>query len=95
MNNRTRVPTWFDRFNRYRIAAAFLYALFILTMVGMFSGHPVKEWLPVWGTRALFWTGLLILTVALAMDAYEVYAGKRRVKHLIAEQKNKSQQPKP
>jgi putative Ca2+/H+ antiporter (TMEM165/GDT1 family) len=90
MNNtrRPRVPTWFDRFNRYRIAAAFLYALFILTMIGMFSGHPVKEWMPVWGTRALFWTGLLVLTVALAMDAYEVYAGKRRVKHLIDKKKS-------
>lgn len=84
-----QTPTWFDRINRYRIAAAFLYVLFILSMVGTFSGHPVKEWLPWWLSRALFWSGLLVLTVALAMDAWEPYAGKRRVKRLIAEQQKR------
>jgi hypothetical protein len=85
---RLHTPTWFDRFNRYRIAAAFLYVLFILSMVGTFSGHPVREWMPVWATRGLFWSGLLVLTVALAMDAYEVYAGKSRVKQMIRDQQS-------
>jgi hypothetical protein len=90
-------PTWFDRFNRYRIAAAFLYALFLLNLAGSISGHPVKEWLPHGFLRGLFWAGLLILTVALAMDAYEVYAGKRRVKQMIEDQRSRRDeaQPKP
>lgn len=84
---RLTVPTWFDRFNRYRIAAGFLYTLFLLSLAGMISGHPAKEWLGVWASRALFWAGLLVLTVALAMDAWEVYAGKRKVKQMIDQKK--------
>lgn len=84
---RFHTPTWFDRFNRYRIAAGFLYALFLLSLAGMISGHPVKEWLPVWASRGLFWSGLLVLTVALAMDAWEVYSGKRKVNQLIDRKK--------
>lgn len=83
-------PTWFDRYNRYRIATIFLYMLFLLTTWGLISGHSVKDWIPVWGTRALFWAGLFVQTVALAMDAYEVYAGKRKVKHLIKEQRQRT-----
>lgn len=87
--SRFQAPTWFDRFNRYRIAAAFLYALFLLSLAGMISGHPAREWLPWWLSRGLFWTGLLVLTVALAMDAYEVYAGKRKVKQMIETHQNR------
>lgn len=79
-----RTPEWFDRVRRYRIAAAFLYVPFIASLVTLIYGHELREVLPLWALRSIYWTGLLLLTLALAMDAYEVYAGKRRVKQMIA-----------
>ena len=76
-------PTWFDRLTRYRVAAAFLYIPFLLTLVGQIIGYNLSDWITAWGVRAFYYTGLLLLTLALVMDSWEVYAGKRRVKQLI------------
>jgi len=76
-------PEWFDRVRRYRIAAVFLYIPFIASLVTWTYGHELRDVLPLVAIRSIYWVGLLLLTVALAMDAYEVYAGKRRVKQMI------------
>lgn len=76
-------PTWFDRMTRYRIAAAFLYVPFLLTLVAWGMGTTLRDVFPQYVTRGFYWTGLALLTVALALDAWEVYAGRRRVKQLI------------
>lgn len=86
-------PTWFDRMTRYRVAAAFLYVPFIMTLVAWSMGTSLREMIPMWATRAIYWTGLLLLTVALAMDAWEVYAGKRRVKQMIDTKKRNRRSP--
>lgn len=80
-------PTWFDRMTRYRIAAAFLYVPFIMTLVAWIMGTQLRDVLPMWTTRGIYWVGLLLLTVALAMDAWEVYSGKRRVNQMIDQKK--------
>lgn len=84
----SRVPDWFDRIRRYRIAAAFLYVPFIGTLVSWGFGHELRDVVPLIVMRSIYWTGLTLLTAALVMDAYEVYAGKRRVKQLIEEKQD-------
>jgi hypothetical protein len=83
--------TWFDRMNRYRIAAAFLYVPFLGQLGAWIDGTELRNVLPVVVTRSIYWAGLFLLTVALAMDAWEVYAGRRRVKRLI----NRKKQERP
>jgi hypothetical protein len=78
---------------RYRVAAAFLYVPFIMTLVAWSMGTSLRELLPMWATRSIYWTGLLLLTVALAMDAWEVYAGKRRVKQMISQKQRARRSP--
>jgi hypothetical protein len=87
-------PTWFDRMTRYRVAAAFLYIPFVMTLVAWGMGTELREILPLYVTRGIYWTGLFLLTVALAMDAWEVYAGKRRVKQLIDQKQRDRRQGK-
>lgn len=72
---------------RYRVAAAFLYVPFFASMIALMMGTQLREILPLWATRGIYWVGLLLLTVALAMDAWEVYSGKRRVKQMIDQKK--------
>lgn len=79
---------WFDRIRRYRIAAGFLYVPFILTLFGQIFGHSLRDAIGIVGVRAFYYTGLALLTLALAMDAWEVYAGKRRVKQMIERRLN-------
>lgn len=76
-----RLRTWWDRINRYRVAAGFLYVPFILAMITLVTGH---ELMAQSVRRSVYWIGLFLLTVALAMDAWEVYSGKRQVKRMIA-----------
>lgn len=78
-----RVPTWFDRINRYRASAAFLFVPFLLTLFAWVVGIPVDVVMPMVARRSVYWVGLFLLTVALAMDAWEVYSGKRQVKRMI------------
>ena len=78
-----RVPTWFDRVNRYRVAAGFLFVPFLAAMVALIFGHNINEFLPMMARRSIYWVGLLLLTIALAMDWWEVYSGKREVKRRI------------
>jgi len=78
-----RVPTWFDRINRYRVAATFLFIPFVLALVPMVSPIDLDTIMPYLVRRSVYWFGLLILAIALAMDAWEVYAGKREVKRMI------------
>lgn len=80
-------PTWFDRVNRYRIAAAFLYVPFIGQLGAWADGTELRNVLPVAVTRSIYWTGLFLLTAALAMDAWTVYAGKRKVRQMISRKK--------
>lgn len=80
-------PTFFDRMTRYRTAALFLYVPFLATLVAWGSGTTLRDLLPVYVTRGIYWVGLLLLTVALAMDAWEVYAGKRQVNRMIDQKK--------
>lgn len=80
-------PTWFDRMNRYRVAAAFLYVPFVGQLGAWTAGTELREVLPTVVTRSIYWCGLLLLTVALAMDGWEVYAGKRKVRQLISQKK--------
>lgn len=79
---------WFDRLTRYRIAAAFLYVPFVISLIGAVLGHNLRDWIGIWGVRAIYYVGLLLLTLALAIDSWEVYAGKRRVKQLIEDRQN-------
>lgn len=79
--------TWFDRMNRYRIAAAFLYVPFVGQLFAWSAGTELREILPVYVTRAIYWAGLFLMTTALALDAREVYSGKRRVKQMIDQKK--------
>lgn len=81
----SRVPEWFDRIRRYRLAAVFLYVPFVAQLGAWSAGTELRELLPMLVTRSIYWTGLLLLTVALALDAWEVYSGKRRVKQMIEE----------
>lgn len=78
-----RVPTWFDRINRYRVAAVFLFVPFVLVMIPMITPIELDTIMPLIVRRSVYWFGLLILAVALAMDAWEVYSGKREVKRMI------------
>lgn len=78
-----RVPTWFDRINRYRVAAVFLFVPFVLAMIPMLTDIEMETIMPFLVRRSIYWFGLLILAVALAMDAWEVYSGKREVKRMI------------
>lgn len=87
-------PTWFDRMTRYRIAAAFLYVPFVGQLFAWSAGTELRELLPMYATRGIYWTGLFLMTTALAMDAWEVYAGKRRVKQMI-DQKKRERSTKP
>lgn len=80
-------PTWFDRMNRYRIAAVFLYVPFVGQLFAWTAGTELREILPLYATRGIYWAGLFLMTAALAMDAWEVYAGKRRVKQMIDQKK--------
>ena len=86
-------PTWFDRVTRYRVAATFLYVPFVLTLIGQVTGFHLRDMIGMWGVRGLYYTGLVLLTVALALDAYEVYAGKRRVKQMISQKKRSRKTP--
>jgi hypothetical protein len=86
-------PTWLDRTARYRIAAAFLYVPFLGTLIGQIFGVSLRDVIGLVGVRSFYYTGLLLLTVALAMDAWEVYAGKRRVKQLINQRINERRPP--
>lgn len=83
--NPRRVPTWFDRINRYRVAAGFLFVPFVLTLIAWLSHVEVDVIMPMVVRRSIYWVGLFLLTVSLAMDAAEVYAGKREVKRMIKE----------
>lgn len=78
-----RVPTWFDRINRYRVAAVFLFIPFVLALIPMLTPVEMEVVMPFLVRRSIYWFGLLILAVALAMDAWEVYSGKREVKRMI------------
>lgn len=78
-----RVPTWFDRINRYRVAAVFLFIPFVLALIPMLTPVEMDSVMPFLVRRGIYWFGLLILAVALAMDAWEVYSGKREVKRMI------------
>ena len=80
-------PTWFDRTARYRIAALFLYVPFVGQLFAWSAGTELREILPIYVTRGIYWAGLLLLTVALALDTWEVYSGKRRVKQMIVQKK--------
>lgn len=86
-----KVPLWFDRINRYRLAAGFLFVPFVLTLIAWMTGVSVDTVLPMVARRSVYWVGLLFLTVALAMDAWEVYAGKRQVKRLMAAHLNRDE----
>jgi hypothetical protein len=77
--------TWFDRINRYRVAAGVLFIPFLLTLFAWIIHMPVDSVMPMIPRRGIYWAGLVFLTLAIAMDAWEVYAGKRRVKRLIQE----------
>jgi hypothetical protein len=79
---------------RYRVAAAFLYIPFVMTLVAWGMGTELREILPLYVTIGIYCTGLFLLTVALAMDAWEVYAGKRRVKQLIDQKQRDRRQGK-
>src|SRR5688572_2440697 len=78
-----RVPTWFDRINRYRTAAVFLFIPFFLALIPMVTEIDMNTIMPFLVRRSIYWIGLFILAVALAMDAWEVYSGKREVKRMI------------
>jgi hypothetical protein len=78
---------WFDRMSRYRIAAVFLYVPFVAQLGAWSAGTQLRDILPFIVMRSIYWVGLLLLTVALAMDAWEVYAGKRQVKRMIDQKK--------
>ena len=78
-----RVPVWFDRLNRYRVAAIFLFIPFFLVMIPMITAIELDTIMPYLVRRSIYWFGLLILAIALAMDAWEVYSGKREVKRMI------------
>jgi hypothetical protein len=80
-------PTWFDRMTRYRVAAVFLYVPFVGQLGAWAAGTELRELLPIYVTRSIYWAGLLLLTVALALDTWEVYSGKRRVNQLISQKK--------
>lgn len=93
MSNQHRAQTprsmpltrWFDRVNRYRIAAVFLFIPFVSALVSYTFGHELNEMLPLIVRQAIYWVGLLLLTVALTLDYWEIQRGKRRVKRLIAQ----------
>lgn len=84
-------PAFFDRMTRYRTAALFLYVPFLGTLAAWASGNELRDLLPVYVTRGIYWVGLLLLTVALAMDAWEVYSGKRQVNRMIEQKKRERQ----
>lgn len=84
-----------DRLTKYRAAAAFLYVPFLLTLGCWAAGTTMRDEFPSWVIRFFYWVGLLLLTVALAMDSYEVYAGKRRVKRLIEKRQQKTIDDRP
>jgi hypothetical protein len=87
-------PSFFDRMTRYRLAAAFLYVPFLGTLAAWAGGTELRDLLPVYVTRSIYWIGLLLLTVALAMDAWEVYAGKRQVNRMIDQKKRERRKDK-
>lgn len=78
-----RAPVWFDRINRYRVAAGFLFVPFILALIGFTVGIDKNTIMPLHVRQVIYWIGLFLLTISLAMDAWEVYAGKREVKRMI------------
>ena len=86
-----RVPTWFDRINRYRVAAVFLFIPFFLALIPMVTAIDMDTIMPFIVRRSIYWVGLLILAVALAMDAWEVYSGKREVKRMIEAKLNQAE----
>lgn len=92
MNNPTK--TWFDRINRYRVAAGFLFGPFLINMGALLTGTPIDDVLPETVRRGIYWVGLLLLGVALGMDALEVYRGRRQVKRLIRQKRKADQHPK-
>jgi putative effector of murein hydrolase LrgA (UPF0299 family) len=70
--------------NRYRVATLFLYVPFIGQLAAWLAGSELREMLPTAVSRSIYWAGLGLLTLALALDAWEVYRGKRQVNRLIA-----------
>lgn len=79
---RTLVDLWLDRINRYRLAAAVLVIPFFLSvLVDLGWADP-----PMMLRRGIYWFGLSILLVSVALDAHTVYAGKRKVKRMIQRQ---------
>lgn len=72
--------TWFDRINRYRVAAVILTFPFILSTLTM--DLEIFE-IPVIARRAVYWFGLAVLFTAVAMDWLEVYHGRQEVEKRI------------
>lgn len=83
-----KAPRWFDQLNRYRIAAFVLVVPAVLNILvidlELFD-------MSMWARRAIYWVGLLILLGAVAIDAREVYRGKRTVKQMIRSRKHRTQ----
>lgn len=84
--------TWFDRINRYRVAAAILTLPFILSTLTM-DLHLFD--MPILARRAVYWFGLAVLLTAVAMDWREVYHGKRdverRIQHRLRQEQEQNQ----
>lgn len=74
--------TWFDRINRYRVAALILTFPFIMSTLTMdlnlFD-------IPILARRAVYWFGLAVLFTAVAIDWFEVYRGRHEVERRIRE----------
>lgn len=73
---------WFDRINRYRVAA---FVLVIPAILNVLVIDLELFDLNMWVRRGIYWVGLLILFTAVAYDWFTVYRGKREVKRRIAE----------
>lgn len=74
--------TWFDRINRYRVAAVILTLPFILSTLTM--DLELFE-IPILARRAVYWFGLAVLFTAVAIDWLEVYRGRHEVERRIRE----------
>lgn len=81
---RKPTETWFDRLNRYRIAAVFLAIPTAWNLIDDVSFTQTSFELTI---RVLYRTGMVILLVAIAMDWWAVYTGKRRIKQMIRQKK--------
>lgn len=77
------LSTGFDRINRYRLAAVVLVIPFLMSILSM-DLHWVA--IPPIARRAVYWIGLFILLVAVAIDTIDVYSGRHKVKKMIRQQ---------